>query len=449
MAFLRPNVRATIDTVVPLLALLAVAFLVFITPPFAHAAGDPCTSPSPTVTGTEGADVLNGTEGDDTIAGLGGDDTINGFGGTDVICGGLGNDLVFGGSGSDHISGDPDNDRLDGGDDFDWVYYDRAPFAMRVDLERGVALGWEEDRLSHIEGVVGSAFVDELIGDASDNQLEGGRDFDFLNGLGGDDVLSGGPGLDSMNASAGNDVFIGGLGIDTVWFLFAPRAIRVDLRTGRGRGWGSDAFESIEDVIGSRFSDVLIGSRTADGLSGEGGGDWIYGLGGRDDLDGSSGADRIDGGDGLDRLTGWSGNDIIRGGSGRDFIEGNKGRDQLRGGPDGDRIIGGAGNDRLDGGRGLDRLDGGPAFDRCVNGERRRRCEYPRPPISGTQGGVTVAPQCHPSYPTLCLDPNAFDYDCAGGSGDGPRYVYARNFAVRAPDPFRLDADGDGKGCET
>jgi micrococcal nuclease len=43
-----------------------------------------------------------------------------------------------------------------------------------------------------------------------------------------------------------------------------------------------------------------------------------------------------------------------------------------------------------------------------------------------TATSVTVAqppPNCHPSYPDVCLDPNAVDYDCAGGSGNGPLYV--------------------------
>jgi PASTA domain len=29
---------------------------------------------------------------------------------------------------------------------------------------------------------------------------------------------------------------------------------------------------------------------------------------------------------------------------------------------------------------------------------------------------------CHPSYEGACLNPNASDYDCAGGSGNGPEY---------------------------
>jgi hypothetical protein len=54
---------------------------------------------------------------------------------------------------------------------------------------------------------------------------------------------------------------------------------------------------------------------------------------------------------------------------------------------------------------------------------------------------------CDPSYPDVCLDPNASDYDCAGGSGNGPKYVEGP-IQVRPPDPFDLDRDGDGVGCE-
>jgi hypothetical protein len=53
---------------------------------------------------------------------------------------------------------------------------------------------------------------------------------------------------------------------------------------------------------------------------------------------------------------------------------------------------------------------------------------------------------CHPSYKGACLDPNASDYDCVGGSGNGPKYT--GKVRVVGPDAFRLDADGDGWGCE-
>lgn len=54
--------------------------------------------------------------------------------------------------------------------------------------------------------------------------------------------------------------------------------------------------------------------------------------------------------------------------------------------------------------------------------------------------------KCHPSYKGACLDPNASDYDCIGGSGNGPKYT--GKVRVVGPDVFRLDADGDGWGCE-
>jgi len=60
---------------------------------------------------------------------------------------------------------------------------------------------------------------------------------------------------------------------------------------------------------------------------------------------------------------------------------------------------------------------------------------------------TTPSRSCHPSYEGACLDPTASDYDCAGGSGNGPKYVQGP-VKVRPPDPFDLDADNDGLGCE-
>lgn len=64
------------------------------------------------------------------------------------------------------------------------------------------------------------------------------------------------------------------------------------------------------------------------------------------------------------------------------------------------------------------------------------------PPPPPTQ----PASNCHPSYKGACLDPNASDYDCAGGSGDGPKYT--GTVQVVGYDEYGLDADGDGWGCE-
>jgi hypothetical protein len=71
----------------------------------------------------------------------------------------------------------------------------------------------------------------------------------------------------------------------------------------------------------------------------------------------------------------------------------------------------------------------------------------PPPPTTAPPPATTPSRNCDPSYPDVCLDPNAVDYDCAGGSGDGPRYVKGP-VRVRPPDPFDLDREGDGWGCE-
>ncbi|MGB7587999.1 MAG: hypothetical protein WBM00_04755 [Solirubrobacterales bacterium] len=56
------------------------------------------------------------------------------------------------------------------------------------------------------------------------------------------------------------------------------------------------------------------------------------------------------------------------------------------------------------------------------------------------------SPECDPNYKGACLDPNASDYDCAGGSGDGP--YYTGEVIVVGEDHYGLDANGNGIGCE-
>jgi hypothetical protein len=58
---------------------------------------------------------------------------------------------------------------------------------------------------------------------------------------------------------------------------------------------------------------------------------------------------------------------------------------------------------------------------------------------------VTAGSSCTPGY-SPCI-PIGSDVDCAGGSGDGPRYVVGPVY-VTGSDPYDLDADGDGIGCE-
>jgi PASTA domain len=58
-----------------------------------------------------------------------------------------------------------------------------------------------------------------------------------------------------------------------------------------------------------------------------------------------------------------------------------------------------------------------------------------------------VTTNCDSAYVGACLDPNAYDYDCAGGGGNGPEFVYVR-VQVVGYDQFGLDANNDGYGCD-
>lgn len=55
------------------------------------------------------------------------------------------------------------------------------------------------------------------------------------------------------------------------------------------------------------------------------------------------------------------------------------------------------------------------------------------------------APNCATGY-SPCLTPMS-DYDCAGGSGDGPGYAQGP-ITVTGSDPYDLDSENDGTACE-
>lgn len=54
---------------------------------------------------------------------------------------------------------------------------------------------------------------------------------------------------------------------------------------------------------------------------------------------------------------------------------------------------------------------------------------------------------CHASYVGYCVTAGIGDWDCAGGSGNGPNYLPVA-VQVVGYDEFDLDRDGDGWGCE-
>jgi uncharacterized repeat protein (TIGR01451 family) len=307
--------------------------------------------------GTRGSDVICGLGGSDRIFADSGNDRVDGGPGNDILQGSTGADQLFGRGGDDHLGGGADFDlaRFDasdspvdadigagtatgegsdtlsfvegivgssnadvlhgdnhgneiygrGGDDmiaagngFDYARYDFAPAGVMVDLSSGGSSGGEgTDTLSGVEGIIGSAFADALIGDEKANQL-GGR--------GGDDVVRGGAAL------------------DYALYSFAPAPVTVNLLSATATGGdGDDSLVGIDGILGSAFADVLAGDE------------------GRNVISAGSGADAIRGGDAADTLFGQVGEDAVEGLRGDDYLDGGLGKDRLDGGADRDRCIAG------------------------------------------------------------------------------------------------------------
>ncbi|EYS86290.1 hypothetical protein CF68_06360 [Cupriavidus sp. SK-4] len=201
--------------------------------------------------GGAGADLLNGGAGDDVLRGGAGNDSIDGGAGIDMLdfsdstrgitfsltqgsgtatLSGLGSDTysnmegvigsaladaLTGSSGNDIIRGGAGNDTIDGGDGIDLLDFSDATGGIVFTLmQSGSATtagpgvtGLGADSYSNMEGVIGSAFNDNITGLAGNDVLRGGAGNDVLVGGAGNDVLTGGAGADTLTGGTGSDTF--------------------------------------------------------------------------------------------------------------------------------------------------------------------------------------------------------------------------------------------------
>jgi Ca2+-binding RTX toxin-like protein len=252
--------------------------------------------------GGSGADAMTGNDGTDTIGysnandgvdvnlatgeASGGDATgdtwvgaenLQGSPFDDTLTGDAGPNTLFGLAGDDDLSGGGAGDSLDGGKDTDVADYQTSPAAVTVDLSIGAAGGGdaEGDTLTSIEGAVGSALDDTLVGDSGDNLFAG---------------------------MAGGDTIVGGDGEDIADYVLSPAAVDVNLNDGTFSGGDAahDDLTGVEDLVGSLLGDTLIGDNGPNVLSGLGGDDTLKGKNGFDTLLGGAGSDTFDGGGGTD-----------------------------------------------------------------------------------------------------------------------------------------------------
>jgi serralysin len=164
---------------------------------------------------------------------------------------------------------------------------------------------------SVIENAIGGAGDDTITGNSADNRLVGNL---------GDDVLIGG---------AGRDALIGGPGVDTASYMNASAGVRAELHNPRknsGEAAG-DTYDSIENLTGSPFADMLKGDHGANVISGGGGNDTLVGMSGEDTFyfaTASDGIDTIDDFDGDFIALSQDAFDLSSLHSGENFIAGKK-----------------------------------------------------------------------------------------------------------------------------
>ena len=235
-----------------------------------EAVGDSYTSIE-NVVGSNHNDIIFGDSQNNFLRGASGDDSLSGGTGDDFLRGDLGADALFG----------------DGGND--WAYYAASNAGITINLSNaGAASGGHAagDTFNSIERAFGSRYADSITGDGAAN---------YLRGYFGDDTLIGSGGNDFLQGDSGADVLDGGAGSDWAYYASstATSGLTINLgdasqNTGEAAG---DSYTSIENIVGSRFNDIIAGDSGDNYLRGFLGDDVINGGAGDDILRGEAGAD--------------------------------------------------------------------------------------------------------------------------------------------------------------
>ena len=183
--------------------------------------------------------------------------------------------------------------------DFDLASYESssAPVSVRLagvngDTQTALASGGDAtgDKLSSIEGLIGSGGGDQLTGNSLDNLLAGGLGSDVLNGMNGTDTVdySRDHFFDAGDTADRVEVHLGLGGANGTGDEFKLQG------DGTFKRVSTDTLTSIENVNGTAGSDIIVGNELDNMLEGRGGSNVLDGGLGDDSLIGGSGIDTAD-----------------------------------------------------------------------------------------------------------------------------------------------------------
>lgn len=222
--------------------------------------------------GTAGADTLTGGPGGEKVEGGDGADRLALAAGDDFGLGQAGADTILTGDGADTLAGGAGDDVLDGGRGFDFADYRDSAAAVRADITALAATGEGADRLSQIEGVLGSAGGDTLVGNYLSNNLFGFAGDDVIEGMSANDYLDGGAGNDTVVLvgqtsdyfvrpnTDGTAALIGPFGTSTV---FSVERVQIGGQTMTWTDFANQAFNSLRYVASNPSLIASLGTDAA------------------------------------------------------------------------------------------------------------------------------------------------------------------------------------------
>ncbi|HTF72135.1 MAG TPA: M10 family metallopeptidase C-terminal domain-containing protein, partial [Edaphobacter sp.] len=261
------------------------------------------------------------------VVGMHGIENITGSPLADTITGNLGDNIIRAGSGADLVFYKGGFDTIEGGagtDTISFAQFNSAVAATLVSLN-GFAEAFTSDTasilpnstlrsiadLAGFEKLTGTSFNDALHGNSSDNTLDGGSGNDSLFYNGGLDVLNGNTGSDTADFSQNGSSVL----VDLAGGGFEARSNGTS-NAGTGDNIKIADLQSIENLTGSIFDDILRGDSGGNIIDGGKGADILDGRGGNDNLKGGAGNDAYDfggqsGTTGADRIFDDSGIDKL------------------------------------------------------------------------------------------------------------------------------------------